>query len=279
LRKFTNKLFFQLFVDSSFKTFFTASFGRQYVRLKSRFAHLSNSVPDSMLDYGVQIFTIPTMTPACVANASLLDFALLGFAKPFLEARLQHGAVSFLTLDSSDVQPAAYDISYMMRNPGVLQWMFQQLASPDSSFRSVFRLYFEALSKATYSNRQTRALVDHVLFQDSEWQHAFTAVLGMQIVNQLLYSKASLLIANTPSVGVALSSMLWRHMSHLWSLNRGMNNGPELQTSENTYWTKISRLHLSKVCCPIILQSLNRSICLTMLTLPLLLPTVARFRS
>ena len=193
VRKALSKLVFKLFVDFHFKKKFTICFGEEYCFLLKRFEHLSSAISNSVLDYSVQLFTIPSMTPDIVYNHGLLDHLLDALIDTLNNCKSSgNSAYDCNVLNFSTYEHIINDMRYIFGNDGVSNFM-------STKINWVVKLA-KILLAGTGIDPQIRVVGEHVQFRSKLWEAAFTSGILFWSATKFLFSGFSTLLSENPDI-------------------------------------------------------------------------------
>jgi len=240
--------FFRLFVNQRFKECFTVGFATHYSGLISEHAHLGGLHQFSFLAYGVQVLTIPSMTPR-VARVHGLLRAMIGTVThqilrtlrdrpglPMSRSRQRIPRWFDLTprpcLESSEamiylehllgtLRVVIRDMEYVVRNKGACELFFQG----DCSLLRQWMGFLNMLESMDVNKRASR---EHVQYENKTWKAAFSLSFRLAgVTNELLKTFRSLIdqpnginaLAGRHIVEICMSTLLYPR----GELGRGSN--------------------------------------------------------
>ena len=169
-----SELNFLLFTDSSFKELFALEFTRDYGHLVRSSLHYPSGTT-SVLDYSVQLYTIPDLCMRLVQRQenSILKL-LLHAVLDFVEEHIDGGRLQFENymdnFDDGFLSCACKDISYVLSNKGIPHYVLRE--RPE-----IILLWCRALELFEGIDMHTRQTGSHVEYDDNSWLLAFRASL------------------------------------------------------------------------------------------------------
>ncbi|CEP01780.1 hypothetical protein PBRA_008722 [Plasmodiophora brassicae] len=170
LSQAVGRLHFQLFVDAEFKEYFTMVFTRDYSRLLTSARHARHSRTRSVLDYSVQLYTIPDMVLRLCREQDLLSVFLSNFRNWFLD---------HLEESNLDARPFS-DLQYILRNHGVLEFVISERVDLLQSWLDILRV-----AEGIDSQRRECG-PNHVEYESLAWYGAFAITASLFLVTRVL---------------------------------------------------------------------------------------------
>jgi len=181
MSKALHVLYMKLIIDPSFKIDFAKAFVRLYAVNSSRLIEGKGTQDDSIFNFSVQIFTVPSLVPLLVKEEELLAVLFSCLAAAFTSALDHEGA---LNIDHGIFRHSRYmhlvnDLKYVLSMPDIGPMVIQP-GSP------LLPIWLQIMSFVQGMDAVTRQVGTHVEFESESWLRSFDLTVRLSPVNSAI---------------------------------------------------------------------------------------------